>query len=86
MALWFEIKDAMVSKDGRDFVWVRDEGEVYKYFPESDRYTWYKTVAHEVECKNCGMVFDFDGAKEMAACPRCLEEELANLEESRMNR
>lgn len=32
---------------------------------------WFSTIAHEVECRECGTIYDYDTAKDMPCCPKC---------------
>lgn len=36
-----------------------------------DKGLWYKTVTHEVECRECGTIYDFDEVKYLPRCPKC---------------
>ena len=37
----------------------------------ADMDTWYTTTTHEVECKTCGTIYDYDTVKDLPRCLRC---------------
>lgn len=32
---------------------------------------WYLPTTHEVECRECGTIYDYDTAKDLPCCPKC---------------